>query len=218
MCIICIKKKSVKFPSMKAVRNMCENNNDGFAIAWYHPTMKSTQVYRTMNQKQFLKEYKRIKNEYDAEDTTLFIHARIKTHGTPNLKNCHGWVSDECGLAFAHNGILSGVANRDDMTDSETFFRDIFTPAFMYGGWEAAERTIDAIIGTSKFVFMDSYGGIVHYGNYIEDNGLLYSNTTYQPPLWKSYTKSPYSSRVYPSASYDWDYDEWEPLSAYYDK
>ena len=216
MCIICIKEKSVKFPSMKAVRNMCENNNDGFAIAWYHPTMKSTQVYRTMNQKQFLKEYKRIKNEYDAENTTLFIHARIKTHGTPNLKNCHGWVSDECGLAFAHNGILSGVANRDDMTDSETFFRDIFTPAFMYGGWEAAERTIDAIIGTSKFVFMDSYGGIVHYGNYIEDNGLLYSNTTYQPPLWKSYTKSPYSSRVYPSASYDWNYDEWEPLSAYY--
>lgn len=216
MCIICIKKKSVKFPSMKAVRNMCENNNDGFAIVWYHPTMKQTQVYRTMNQKQFLKEFKRIKNAYDAEQTTLFIHARIKTHGTPNLNNCHGWVSDECGLAFAHNGILSGVANRDDMTDSETYFRDIFTPAFMYGGWEGAERTIKAIIGTSKFVFMDGVGNIAHYGQYIEDDGLLYSNTTYQPALWKSYTKSQYSSRVYPSASYDWDYDEWEPLSAYY--
>ena len=38
-------------------------------------------------------------------------------------------------LAFAHNGILS-IKNRGDMTDSETFFRDIFSPVFEIGGWQ----------------------------------------------------------------------------------
>lgn len=210
MCIICIKQKGVKFPSMKAVRNMVENNSDGFAMVYYHPSLEVAQVYRTMEERKFIKEYKRVKNMYDAEETSLFIHARIKTHGTMKLSNCHGWVSKECNLAFAHNGILSGIDNRDDMTDSETFFRDIFTPAFVYGGWEAGERAIKAVIGTSKFVFMDCEGGLRYYGNYIEDDGLLYSNTTYQPSVWKSYKKT--------TPSYQWAYDEWEPWSSYYDK
>lgn len=217
MCIICIKQKGVKFPSMKAVRNMCENNNDGFAMCYYAPELERAQVYKTLNERQFLKEYKRIKNAYAPEECSLFIHARIKTHGTMRIENCHGWVSEECGLAFAHNGILTGVANRDDMTDSETFFRDIFTPAFVFGGWEAGERAIKAIIGTSKFVFMDGVGNIKHFGHYLDDgNGLLYSNTTYQPPLWKSYT-SKRSYGTYTSGyDKDWDYDEWEPWSSYY--
>jgi hypothetical protein len=42
-----------------------------------------------------------------------------------------------------------------------------------------AEKTVNAIIGSSKFVFMDMRGNIKHYGHYIDDDGLLYSNTSY---------------------------------------
>ena len=179
MCIICIKKRGVKFPSMETVKTMCDNNNHGFALVYNYG--QGTKIFRTLNEANFLAEYKRVKKRCSAKKTSLFIHARIKTHGTQRVENCHGWHDDECGLVFAHNGILTGVANRDDMTDSETFFRDLFLPAYAVGGWNIAKRAIQAIIGTSKFVFMDSYGTISHFGDYIEDEGLLYSNTSYVP-------------------------------------
>ena len=186
MCIIAIKTKQVSYPSFQRVKTMCENNDDGFAMVWQAKN-EPVHNYRTLNQGKFLKKYKWLTSTYKAKDVALFIHARIKTHGTQVLENCHGWIEDSIGLAFAHNGILS-IQNRGNLTDSETFFRDIFTPVFKIGGWDAGELAIKAIIGTSKFVFMDMYGNISHYGNYITgDDGVLYSNDTYKESTWRKY-------------------------------
>lgn len=186
MCIIAIKSREVAYPSHKRVRTMCENNSDGFAIVW-HVKGEPVRNYRTLNEKKFMKKYNEITSTYKAKDVSLFIHARIKTHGTQKLENCHGWIEDKVGLAFAHNGILS-IKNRDDMTDSETFFRDIFAPVFEIGGWDAGERAIKACIGTSKFCFMDMYGNLIHFGNYIKgDDGILYSNDSYLERTWAKY-------------------------------
>lgn len=202
MCIIAIKPREVAYPSYKRVRTMCENNNDGFAIVW-HVKGEPVRNYRTLNEKKFLKKYNEITSTYKAKDVSLFIHARIKTHGTQKLENCHGWIEDKIGLAFAHNGILS-IKNRDDMTDSETFFRDIFAPVFEIGGWEAGERAIKACIGTSKFCFMDMYGNIVHYGNYLKgDDGVLYSNDSYMEHSWSRYGVHGITS-AYQNRSNDW--------------
>jgi hypothetical protein len=182
--------------------------------------------YRTLNETKFLKKYKEITSTYKAKDISLFIHARIKTHGTQKLENCHGWIEDKIGLAFAHNGILS-IKNRDDMTDSETFFRDIFTPVFEIGGWSAGERAIKACIGTSKFCFMDMYGNLTHFGQYITgEDGILYSNDSYNERTWGTYCYPRTSQRTgywykdYPLPkkrtqelkdvkTYQDDYDEW---------
>lgn len=186
MCIIAIKPREVNYPSYQRVKNMCDNNSDGFAIVW-HVVGQPVRNYRTLNEKKFLKKYNEITSSYKSKDVSLFIHARIKTHGTTKLENCHGWIEDKAGMAFAHNGILS-IKNRDDMTDSETFFRDIFAPVFEIGGWDAAEKAIKACIGTSKFCFMDMYGNIIHYGNYIKgDDGILYSNDSYMERTWAKY-------------------------------
>ena len=208
MCIIAIKPREVDYPSYKRVKNMCENNNDGFAIVW-HAKGEPVRNYRTLNEKKFLKKYNEITSTYKAKDVSLFIHARIKTHGTQKLENCHGWIEDKIGMAFEHNGILS-IKNRDDMTDSETFFRDIFTPAFEIGGWDAGERAINACIGTSKFCFMDMYGNLIHYGKYIKgDDGILYSNDSYLERTWNRY-----GGCCYPSA-----YNRaWDKFDRYYDK
>lgn len=177
MCIICIKKMGVQFPTIKQVQTMCDNNPDGFSMVIGDGKHKP-EIIKTLDEKKFLKIYKMVLDKYNWETSSMYIHARIKTHGTMKIENCHGWK--ENGLIFAHNGILS-IRNRGDLTDSETYFRDIFSPAYRIGGWKMAEKTIDAIIGTSKFVFMDNLGNIKHYGQYIEDcGGLLFSNTSYQ--------------------------------------
>lgn len=219
MCIIAIKKANVNYPSFQRVKNMCENNNDGFAIVWKAKD-EPVRNYRTLNEKKFLKKYKEITSTHKAKDVTMFIHARIKTHGTQRVENCHGWIEDKIGMAFAHNGILQ-IKNREDMTDSETFFRDIFAPVFEVGGWSAGELAIKAIIGTSKFCFMDMYGNISHYGQYITgDDGVLYSNTSYEENRWSYLTKHNSMVRSYSYPRYDTrsnnvsskktdNYDEW---------
>lgn len=186
MCIIAIKTKKVGYPSFKRVKTMCESNPDGFALVWQAKD-EPVHNYRTLNQGKFLKKYKWLTSTYKAKDVAFFLHARIKTHGSEKLENCHGWIEDSIGLAFAHNGILS-ISNRGDMTDSETFFRDIFTPIFKIGGWVAGELAIKAVIGTSKFCFMDMHGNLIHYGKYITgDDGILYSNDSYEERTWKQF-------------------------------
>lgn len=208
MCIIAIKPREVAYPSYQRVKNMCDNNSDGFAIVW-HVNGEPVRNYRTLNEKKFLKKYNEITSTHKDKDVSLFIHARIKTHGTQKLENCHGWIEDKIGLAFAHNGILS-IKNRDDMTDSETFFRDIFAPVFELGGWDAGERAIKACIGTSKFCFMDMYGNLIHYGQYIKgDDGILYSNDSYLERTWSKW------GGCYGSSAYRSGWDKWD---RYYDK
>lgn len=185
MCIIAIKKRGVQFPSVETIKTMCDNNPDGFAMV-YNIRGDKTRVIRSLNSDDIFEAYKQLlKHSY--KKVAFFMHARIKTHGTININNCHGWYSDECKMHFAHNGVLK-ITNRDDMTDSETFLRDIFTPAFLYRGWKGAELAIDACIGTSKFVFMEDDGTIHHYGPYKEDDGMLYSNDSYKEQTWKKYT------------------------------
>lgn len=179
MCIIAIKGYGVEYPTVDRVSTMCRNNPDGFALA-YFAKGEGVRIYRTMHKDTFIKEYEKVKDSHNKDDIALFIHARISTNGSTNINNCHGWKDDDIGMCFAHNGILR-IDNRDDLTDSETFFRDIFVPAFSIGGWVAGEKTIRAIIGTSKFVFLDALGAIHYYGEYIQDaDGCLYSNSTYK--------------------------------------
>lgn len=180
MCIIAIKQKGVQFPDIDIVETMCDNNPDGFAVVWHSNRDRYSRVYRTMDRDKFLKRYKMIVRHHDYKTTSLYLHARIATHGSLKQSNCHGFVDNATRLCFAHNGILS-IPNRDDLTDSETFFRDYFIPTFRHGGWHEAERLIRDKIGYSKFVFMDGDGHLKYFGNYIKDStGILYSNGTYR--------------------------------------
>lgn len=180
MCIIAIKDAGVQFPTIDTVETMCDNNPDGFAVVWHTAGDKHSRVYRTMSRDKFLKRYRMIVRRYDHRTTSLYIHARIATHGSLRLENCHGFVDHPTKLCFAHNGIL-GIKNRGDLTDSETFFRDYFIPTFRHGGWHEAERLINDVIGYSKFVFMDGDGRLRRFGNYIKDSdGMLYSNGSFR--------------------------------------
>lgn len=122
-------------------------------------------------------------------DSLIMFHARIATHGTVNVKNIHGWEED--GVYFCHNGVLS-IKNRDDMTDSETFFRDLFMPVFRANKFifnEKVENAVNAVIGTSRFAFYYK-DTISMYGTYIEEGGASFSNDGYKeraPYVYKPY-------------------------------
>ena len=180
MCILIAKPRGAQFPAIEAIQNSVNNNPDGFALA-YNNNGK-LEVYKTMSAARFISKYRRLAATLDPDDTGMIIHARIATHGALGLKNCHCWKSfpgEVHEMAFAHNGILS-VPNRDGMTDSETFLRDYFEPAFIRSQWMGANEIIRRKIGSSKFAFVDTSGNIRKFGNFInESDGCSYSNSSY---------------------------------------
>ena len=195
-----------KFAPKSNVARAIETNPDGFGMAYYTKGDECVSVFRTLNASLFKKRYAEVCKR-DPQNTAVLIHARIKTHGTVKLENVHCWSDEATGLVFAHNGILS-IHNREDMTDSETFFRDIFLPVLSYGGWEAAEKSISAVIGSSKFAFFDSRTGQIHvYGKFIEDKGVLYSNSSYKK-VKVAYTPLYFNDSYRSSYGNDWVWDD----------
>lgn len=192
-----------KFPTKKSIQNCADANPDGFAIMWNEGGVVKN--YKTLKEDEFMKFYGKFIKEHDPKTTACVIHARIKTHGSLKLSNCHCWTALDDKIGFAHNGILS-IANRGDLTDSETYFRDIFLPVFEWShhDWGVAEKTIDAIIGTSKFAFLTGDGVVHHYGHYIKHDGALYSNSSYQERVY-------YTSRNTKGYSYHgkWNANKW---------
>ena len=174
MCVIAVSPKGQKFPTINQIQNCVNGNPDGFAMSWNEDGKVRT--YKTMSDTAIIKYYKKFIKTHDPLKTALVFHARIATHGSKNIKNCHCWQSD--GLSFAHNGILS-VANRGDMTDSETFFQDIFLPIYRSSGWDGATKAINACIGSSKFAFIDGTGRVWGFGNYKTKDGNYFSNDSY---------------------------------------
>jgi len=181
MCIIAAKSLGTDWPTIDIINNCCENNPDGFSIAWNEDGELKT--FRSMDKAEFLARYHTISHAVDPNTSAAIIHARWATHGSKRLENCHCWTGG--GLAFAHNGVLSNVPNRDDMTDSETFFRDYFLPVYESLGWKKAELIASAIAGSSRFAWLDASGNIYMMGRWekCQDQGrkgkLYFSNSGY---------------------------------------
>ncbi len=180
MCILIVKPRGAQFPALEAIQNSVDSNPDGFALAYNRGGRLKT--YKTMSAKRFVNMYRRLSSELNPDSCGMILHARIATHGALGLDNCHCWTSfagEDSEMAFAHNGILSMPA-RDGMTDSETFLRDYFEPAFRRGKWLVANEVIRRKIGSSKFAFIDKAGNIRRFGHFIsEHDGCYYSNMSY---------------------------------------
>jgi predicted glutamine amidotransferase len=204
MCILIVKKQGVKFPEYQHIENSWDNNKDGGSMAW--AVGGKTYNFKTLNKGEFLAKYKELSTTLDAAKTAMLIHCRIATHGSIRVENTHCWIDKGTGIAFAHNGILS-IKHRDDMTDSQTFFEDIFLPIFRTcKDWSACDRAIQAVIGTSKFAFLGVNGVIAAYGNYNNVDGVLFSNTSY---IKRSYVGGTYG--------YSSSWDETDDYKTIYD-
>lgn len=187
MCILVLKKKGVFYPTERIIRNCLIANPNGFAMSFNCDGKVET--YASLEADDFLEEYNYITRHCNKNDTAMMVHARIATHGSVNLANCHGWKGNILGteMAFMHNGILH-IRNRDDMTDSETFLRDYLEPCCSLGEFV---NTVEEYIGTSKFGFLDGNGNIVRFGNFITERGIDYSNGSYRADRYASRIADP---------------------------
>ena len=189
MCVIIAKPTAAKAPAVSVITAAIATNPHGSSIVWYNKEKGTTETYKTLKAEEMIDYYK---DHYKQLNEASFVfHARIATNGSRKLSNCHGWSTLGGNMAFFHNGILN-IESRGDMTDSETFLRDIYEPIAMTRGHKAAEPAIKAIIGSSKFAFIDVQGRIKLYGHYTERDGVMYSNLNHERLLYRSQNRYPY--------------------------
>ena len=181
---------------------------------------KNNSVYIEKGFMDFESFYRRIEEldqQINLTNHAIVIHFRISTSGKIDKENCHPYPITNnlrytrCTLlkcndvAFCHNGIIRDyiptgqkLYNDTQMFDAQvlSFFKSKY-PEFYKS--KNIMKMLD-ILCKSKLCFLDNKGDIYTVGNFMERDGILYSNLKFLP------TKSE------PKIFDDWDtlYDmEW---------
>ena len=202
MCIIVVKPKNIPMPSMDTLRICFDNNHDG--AGYMYATGKTVEVRKGFMD--WLSFQDAIEAEGDMTERAVVMHFRIATHGKVQPGCCHPFpVTDDMerlretschdSLCVAHNGIISGMETSDTVSDTMAYVASVMTPlrrmapSMLFS--EDALSIIDATLG-SKMALLDASGELVTVGSFHENEGVLYSNSTY--------TRSITSFRSYESA------------------
>ncbi len=178
MCIAIYKPANKTIPTSH-LRNAWAHNPHGAGYA--HTTPRGTLLVRRALT------WTRFAHYWETADHTqpMLIHFRKATHGEVSLKNCHPFrIRDD--LVMIHNGILRQMVPHTTAkrSDSRVFAEEILTHVPNEDVLRPRFRDeLDEWAGWSRLVFLTNRGERVIVG---EDrghwqNGIWYSNDTYQP-------------------------------------
>lgn len=222
MCIAIAKNSGIKCPSLDTLRNCWDSNPNGAGFA-FNDAGRVVIKKGFMTWNDFQTAWLRYSKRYDFDNRGVLIHFRISTHGGTNPQNTHPFpvISDTgmmqksecvCDYAAIHNGIISMTSSQayKERTVSDTliFVRDYLSLIAQNKAWFKRRANIELInllidAPSSKMAILNGRGEIIYTDGFTEDNGILYSNTSYKTPRVRSNKK--YGN--YPTC-YNYDYDE----------
>lgn len=185
MCIIAIKPRGQKLFGEKTIRTMFRNNPDGAGL-----------MFNEDNKVRYIKGFMRVEqllaylNERDWVDKNLVLHFRLGTSGLMDEQNCHPFpvydendVNGTTDIAVVHNGILSRYSYDNDLNSDTYHFTEEVLANLDYGfqNNHNVMFLLSELIGDyNKLCFLDKEGNIRLIGNFIRDDGFLYSNYSYK--------------------------------------
>lgn len=207
MCIIIAKNKNDRLPTLEELENSFNYNSDGAGFM-YVENGKVIIDKGYLNYKKFIRHYKVLCKRFNNfENKSLVIHCRIGTSGTNSKKNCHPYpisnnINDlhkiylKTDLGIAHNGIIASYNPSEkekllDINDTQNFIRKYLSPLYNdYNNFyknEYVKLGIKSLIGTSKLAILDKNDNLTLIGNFIKDNNLYFSNTSYEKVKYYNY-------------------------------
>lgn len=193
MCIIVVKPAGVKLPAMEILENCWYNNNDG--AGFMYATGGSVHIEKGfMSLKAFKEALNRLKKSIDIINTPVVMHFRITTHGETAPGNCHPFpvaeklpllkmTKSKAPLGVAHNGIIDIKPSQKDISDTMEYIISQLAPLYQlkkdFYKRPAGKKLVYNFI-KSKMVFLDGAGRIETVGDFITEDGILYSNNSYK--------------------------------------
>lgn len=198
MCIIVAKNAGIPMPSTEILRNCFNNNPDGagFMLA----AKNSVYGFKgLMTFEEFADELAHAEKRFGKLDKLpVVLHFRITTHGSSVAGNTHPfplkggyremrktqWCADQ---GFAHNGIIYKTSHDPDIkkhkvSDTMVFAKKYAAPIAKYASIASDPALLDMLyeIADSKLCFLNKKGKIATRGDFIEQDGVLYSNTSFR--------------------------------------
>lgn len=187
MCIIAIKPKGKKMFDDEIIRTMFFNNPDGAGYMYFDKT-----IGKVIGKKGFMTYESLIKSLHSQDFTeyNLIVHFRIGTSGLNDSLNCHPYpifernrVEFKTDIAMAHNGILSSYtpSKRSKINDTQMFINLVLnglSKDFLKS--TDCLKLLEIIAVNNRLAFLDSNDKVTLIGDFIEDSGYIYSNTTYK--------------------------------------
>lgn len=197
MCIIAAKSAGVKFPSDEILYNMWSRNNDGAGFMFAHDGKVNIEK-GFMKYADFKARIDELKTVFDLDALPMVLHFRITTHGGTKPENCHPFpISDSVGMlsklklstdiGVAHNGIIhitprKGISDTMEYIASQLYPLKRMNSKFYKDKW-AMQLVANAI--DSKMAILNKEGNIYTIGEFIESDGVMYSNSSYEG--WKHF-------------------------------
>ena len=191
MCIICVSKSGVRQPDDNTLRAMFRRNPHGAGYMFARDG-KVTIHKGFMNPKEYIDAVH--SERFTAEDSVVY-HFRISTQAGINPEMTHPFpLSNQparmraldltCRCGIAHNGIIHMTSDptNERYSDTAIFITDYLAEIVRKSSDLRNQALLDRIyyMARSKFAIMDGSGYVATVGEFIDDNGLLFSNRSYE--------------------------------------
>ena len=218
MCIIAIKPAHNRMIDENTIETMFNTNPDGAGYMYaYNNRVHINKGFMTLEE--LLNSLEDLKKKINIEEIPLILHFRISTSGKTDGATCHPFpVTSDLNalrkthvitsLGMAHNGIISDFEEKKSIySDTQLFVNKCVSylydmnPKFLHD--DRTEKLLEPIINGSRLAFLDSHGNIYRYGDWIENDGIYYSNEGYIPWTSRYYH---YDSNYYDNYYYGDDY------------
>lgn len=200
MCILIYTPSGETIPEQHLVE-ACKNNPDGFG--WAIVTPDTILVARSMIAEEAISSYLEWR-EKEPSYPSLF-HARIATHGTTDLSNCHPFHVGNARTVLAHNGIIGHLPDEKERSDTRIFAEDWLPELGIETLDDKDEVTqLEKFIGYSKMVVLTIEPSMQRWSYILNeelgdwDKDIWYSNSSYSESYytpkfgnWKGWSPTP---------------------------
>lgn len=223
MCVIVAKNKGIDLPSKEILKNCFDNNNDGVGFAFVNSNKEVviSKGYKKFDN--FYNDLMKVDKKLNLKNKGLLIHFRISTSGLIDAGNCHPFplsndknelreTKTKTKIAICHNGIISKYNKKDNvLNDTQLFIKNVVYPfSKLDKEFYKNNFIMDTIkeLANSKLAFLDSEENIYLLGEFVKENDLYFSNTSY---IKRTFT---YSNYRY----FDYDYDDYYSYNYWFNK
>lgn len=215
MCMLCVIPPNV-IPSRDKLENSALNNPHGFGFAIMIPSENRIHRERTMNADASVNRFLEMREKYP--ESYAMWHARLATHGSTTVDNCHPFKVGKDNLTFlGHNGMLPVDEPVGDLRSDTRIFAEDLLPAI--GGVTALDNPqvlnlLEDFTSGSKVCILTLNPAakkqiyLLHEDKgWKDDSGVWWSNSSCSLSSYSSYL-SPV--KKYTSSAKDDDYIYWE--------
>lgn len=186
-----------------SILNDCdEMNADGAGFMFVHNNM--VHIYKGfINARALIRKRNSVFSsmKVNPNDIPIVYHFRIATHGGVNARNCHPFpVTDNVAkltahkskaeMGVAHNGVLPIIDYKDkDSSDTQQFVKHCLSRMTMD---EISKNStlISMVLKSDRLIVMNKDGGILRFGTWHDEDGLLFSNLSYKRAATKREEKA----------------------------